>query len=66
MVKVEGLGVINVRYLSDISFWDIPLINPKAPIVFTARVTIKNNKFIQAFLVLVIILLLIKLKQTYF
>ena len=49
MLKVEGLGVIRVKYISEISFCESPLIRPNAPRALIVRVTTKNNPLIHAF-----------------
>ena len=55
MLKVAGLGVIKVTYMSEISFCVRPLIRPIAPNVLITRVAAKKIRFTQACFTLLII-----------
>jgi hypothetical protein len=54
MLKVDGLGVINVRYRSDISFCERPLKKPVAPKALIINVATRKIALIHAFLLLFI------------
>lgn len=49
ILKVLGLGVIKVKYLSETSFCELPLINPKAPSPFITSVKANSIMLIIAF-----------------
>jgi len=52
MVKVNGLGVIKVGYISETCFCVSPFITPKAPSVLIVKVIANNIPLIQALFVL--------------
>lgn len=49
MLKVNGAGVIKVRYISETAFCDRPLIKPKAPNPLMIKVMTKRIKLIHDF-----------------